>query len=109
MPSDRALKLGNLLTKFLVLYGRMASISHSLGLSRFQHVPKGHMLDHTAFSMTSQAATSAWVENPLATSNQMQEDYIGRPSRLSRRVHVARLHTRVMQRSLLASAQAMAD
>ena len=63
------------------------------------------MIDHHAHTMVTQAAMSTWVENPLSTANQMQEDYIGRPSRLSRRVHASRLHTRVLQRSLLAFAQ----
>ena len=107
IPAQEGLRLGAMLNKFMVLYGRMASVAFSRGLARFQHVPKGHMIHHHAQVMQAQALLSDWVENPLATANQMQEDYIGRPSRISRRVHVARLHTRVMQRSLLATAQAL--
>ena len=109
IPSERGLQLGKMLSKFLNLYGQSAVESHARGLNRFRHIPKGHMLDHTARTMQDQARSAEWIENPLSTANQQQEDYIGRPCRLSRRVHAARLHTRVLQRSLIASALAFQD
>ena len=48
---------------------------------------------------------TTWTVNPLAESVQMQEDWIGRPSRLSRRVCPKLIHRRVCQRSLISVMQ----
>ena len=109
IPSERGALLGKMLNKFMILYGRCSAEALARNLNRFQHVPKGHMMCHHAHTMETQAQQSRWVENPLATANQLQEDFIGRPSRLSRRVHALKLHKRVLQRSLLACAQALRD
>ena len=103
VPAERGQRLGQMLRRFLVLYNRCASAALHKNLNRFALVPKCHMLSHQAEDMISQSQTSEWVVNPLSTGNQMQEDYIGRPARLSRRVHASKMHTRVIQRSLLAS------
>lgn len=65
--------------------------------------PKVHMLAHAAYSLRSQAQMPGvqWVCNPLSESNQIQEDFIGRPSRLSRRVGVRQVHTSTMYRVLI--------
>ena len=101
----QAMRLGKLLRKFLRKYQFCAWHTLQLKLNRFMLVPKAHMLSHCAEELIAQAAKAKWVQNPLATSNQVQEDFIGRPSRLSRRVHAGLIHTRVMERSLLASFQ----
>lgn len=63
--------------------------------------PKHHMIAHDAYSMCQQAGISVWVENPLSRTNQMQEDFIGRPARISRRVSSRSIHTSLMLRSLV--------
>ena len=95
--------LGRFLRAFLLLYQRCSAEALKLGLNRFPMMPKGHMLSHTAYDMLNPPDEAAWIANPLSSSNQMQEDYIGRPCRLSRRVHGSKLHRRVLDRSLLAS------
>ena len=91
-----------MLNRFLVLYGRCAAVALERRMDMFTLVPKGHMLDHHAFDLVRQADLGDWVENPLSPANQ-QEDYIGKPCRLSRRVHASKIHLRVLQRSLLAT------
>ena len=105
--SRRAHVLGRMLRAFLLLYQKCARECWARGMNRFALVPKAHMLSHTAEDLIDQADKASWVINPLSTSNQQQEDYIGRPCRLSRRVHACKLHTRVLERSLLAAYQAL--
>ena len=63
--------------------------------------PKHHMIAHDAHGLLTQSAHFDWAENPISRTNQMQEDYIGRPSRLSRRVSTRSLHGSVLLRSLI--------
>ena len=106
VPKRRGDRLGRMLQSFLMIYQRLAGEAVKRGWNRFPMVPKSHMLAHCGVQMILEAQRGEWVINPLSTANQQQEDYIGRPSRLSRRVHMRRLHMRVLQRSLLASYQA---
>ena len=107
IPKKPALEMARMLRSFLMLYQRCACEAVRRGINRFPLVPKAHMLSHTAEQMFHEAAQSNWVMNPIATGNQQQEDFIGRPCRLSRRVHAMQLHLRVMQRSLLAGYHAL--
>ena len=107
IPSQRGSILARMLHGYLLQYSRLAVLAVKQGLNRWPMVPKLHMLAHTAEQMRTEAQRGSWIQNPLATANQQQEDYIGRPSRLSRRVHASQLHVRVIERSLLASWQAL--
>ena len=109
VPSLRGKRLGMMLQSFLLIYQDCASEAVKRGINRFPLVPKSHMLAHCAFQMIEEAAKGSWIQNPISTANQQQEDYIGKPCRLSRRVHVLKIHLRVLQRSLLASHQAAED
>ena len=71
-------------------------------MNRFTLIPKIHMLHHQCVRLQQECAKSLYCCNPLAESVQMQEDFIGRPSRLSRRVGIKLVHLRSIQRSLIA-------
>ena len=73
------------------------------GKNRFPIMPKLHCLAHVAVELRKQADQSFWVQNPLSASVQLQEDFIGRPSRVSRRVNVRQIHRNVLHRSLILS------
>ena len=107
IESSMALRLGRLMREFLGIYQQCAAISLAENLNRYAMVPKCHMISHAAEELVDDGGRAPWVTNPLATSNQVQEDFIGRPSRLSRRVHPGRIHTRVLERSLLACFQVL--
>ncbi|CAL1169025.1 unnamed protein product [Cladocopium goreaui] len=47
--------------------------------------------------------SGGWALSPLGESVQMEEDFIGRPSRMSRRVNPKRIHYRVCQRTLISA------
>ena len=106
VPKTRGHQLGCMLQSYMITYQRLAGESMKRGWNRFPMVPKAHMLAHCAVQMIQESQRGAWIINPLSMANQQQEDYIGRPCRLSRRVHARKLHIRVMQRSLLACHQA---
>ena len=105
LRSDHGKRLGKCLKSFLFCYARCAHlcmcgyVNHTL---RFTMIPKVHFMDHIATRMVVDSAKAEWIINPVAESVQMQEDYIGRPARLSRRVNPRLIHQRVLERSLLA-------
>lgn len=104
VPSDQGALVGKLLLSFLQCYSRCAGESYRAGQVRFPVMPKLHMVHHCACRLLQQAARSPWVQSPLATSVQMEEDFIGKPARLSRRVAGGSLiHVRVMERTLVAT------
>ena len=102
IPQKRAKHLGEMIFKFLQCYQRCCLQSLMRNINRFSLVPKAHMIAHTAQQLLDEAAVAQWAVNPVATCNQMQEDFIGRGARISRRVHMNKVHTRTLQRSLLA-------
>lgn len=108
--SKRAEKVSHHWLLFLQKYAAAAGLVYNAGLSRFPLVPKLHYLHHGALRLLREAqrgGNAGWAINPLSESVQMQEDYIGRPSRLSRRVCPKKVHLRVCQRSLIAVRQSL--
>ena len=86
---------------FLGHYAVCANLTMGAGKRRFAMTPKHHMLAHDAHDLLDQSLKFHWVENPLTRTNQVQEDFIGRPSRLSRRVSTRSLPNSVMMRALI--------
>lgn len=107
MQSSKASMVGKLIFTFLAHYSICASITLADHKRRFALTPKHHMMCHDAFSLVDQASKHVWCENPMSRTNQMQEDFIGKPSRLSRRVSTRNLHTAVMLRSLICYEQSL--
>jgi hypothetical protein len=99
VPKEQGQNLASLFFKFLALYAQGAAITLAQGKRRFPMVPKVHMIAHAAHQLLTQTRLGSWVENPLATTNQAQEDYIGRPSRISRRVNIRSIHRSLLMRS----------
>lgn len=107
MRKNHGVKVGELLLTFLQSYGQCARLSFGAGLNRFSLMPKLHFLHHESLWLIHAPAEAEWLRNPLSNSVQLQEDYVGKPSRLSRRVAVPQVHKRVMDRSLISSYQAI--
>ena len=89
--------------KFLQYYGECAKRSFEEGYALFIYMPNLHRLHHIFFDMRDEARRCSHVFSPLVLSCQVEEDYIGRPSRVSRRVSIRTVMLRVLQRSLEAS------
>lgn len=107
IPSDQAAQIADQGLTFLRLYAEMARMAYSRGQRRFPLVPKGHYLHHTFLSLWYEAQGHQWCTSPLIYAVQMQEDYIGKPSRLARRVSSKTTSLRVLQRSFLAIRNAL--
>lgn len=109
VKSEVALKASQCLSRFLECYQACTRFCHDEGLNLFQTISKCHMLVHVVHRLAAEASLGKFATNPLAESVQMQEDFIGRPSRLSRRVSPRLVHLRCMQRYRLAAYQAIKD
>ena len=98
-PAD-AHKAAQLLFKFLRRYQQCAQDAHDECRPLFILQPKCHPLHHMACDLLQRSKAGLESVNPLAFSCQMSEDFIGRPSRLSRRVTARGTIRRVIQRYL---------
>lgn len=74
------------------------------GKALFMMRPNFHRLHHILIDMRTKSNTEniQYIISPLTTSTQADEDYIGRPSRVSRKVSVRRVVSRMIERSLIA-------
>ena len=91
---------------FLRTTGILARDSHSAGRRLFALVPKLHSLDHFAVRLDKQSASTGIAENPLLAACQQDEDFVGKPSRLSRRVSIRSVAERTMSRYVVAARSA---
>ena len=98
-PAD-AHTAAQLLFKFLRRYEQCARAAHDEDRPLFILQPKCHPLHHMAWDLLQRAKAGMESMSPLAFSCQMSEDFIGRPSRLSRRVTARGTVKRVIQRYL---------
>ena len=98
MPASAASEAGEHGMRFLHAYARLAWFTMSEGRSRFPMVPKSHYLHHSFRALVLAARSCKFVVNALATSVQLDEDFIGKVSRLSRRVGSYYLMRRTLQR-----------
>lgn len=103
IPSNEGANLARLGLSFLKYQGRAAQEAYNTERRLFLAMPNLHRLHHIFQDMLSQSRRSTYIINPLAYSAQADEDYIGRPSRLSRRVSPRLTCLRTLQRSLLAA------
>lgn len=101
VKKQHGIALGKLIFSFLAHFAICAHKTLQQGKRRFAITPKMHMLAHAGNDLLQEAQVSEWCRNPIAYSNQIQEDFIGRPSRVSRRVNIRSLHRSVLMRSLI--------
>eukprot|EP00435_Cladocopium_sp_Y103_P021549 s169_g5.t1 len=107
LPSAHGMQLSRWLQAFLKAYGLNAKLCLHDALARFAMVPKVHFLAHAGWRLRWEAERSPWCVNPIAESNQLQEDFIGKPSRISRRVDIRQIHLRCVERSLICCKEAL--
>ena len=101
LRASDARKLSRWIYCFLAHYSLLAHFTIEDSLRRFPVYPKLHMLCHTAHDLAQQAARSPWVFSPMATACQQQEDFIGKPSKVSRMTNIRQAHRSVLWRSLI--------
>ena len=101
LKQDVGHRVGQCLQCFLANYMKAAQLTLQAGKRRFGVTPKVHMVHHTCHQLLSQSAVADWVMNPASQMCQIQEDFIGRPSRVSRRVSIKTVHKSLLYRSLI--------
>ncbi len=82
---EKATEAGELCLDFLKKYASLASTALASGRQLWILQPKHHALHHICLDLL-QGGSRGFTLNPLCVSTQQDEDYIGRPSRLARRV-----------------------
>ena len=82
-------------------YSLLALMCYQQRKARFPFTPKGHYLHHQFLTLFLQAKRGEAGLNLLAFANQLSEDFVGRPARISRRVASRTTSLRVIQRIFL--------
>ena len=100
IPANEARLLANHALQHLRLYGRGASLAWQKRRSLFPLMPNHHRLHHLGVDLLEQSQAAQHCLSPLHSSCQPAEDFIGRPSRISRRVNCRQIVTRTLQRAL---------
>ena len=99
---DRAFEISGHGHRFLRLHSQLARRAYDTGQALFLYMPNLHRLAHLFHSLSDDARRACWARNVLIWDCQIEEDFIGRPSRLSRRVGPQQVITRTLQRALQA-------
>ena len=104
IQADAATRIGEQGLQFLRRYAWLAKASHEAGRPLFGMIPKLHCLHHIFLEdLVLRARVSSHALNPICFGAQQSEDYIGRGSRLSRRVHPKTVVQRSVERHLKAA------
>ena len=88
---------------FLMSYGKLAELCYTANKCRYNMVPKLHCFHHICIDLAHKASLGIFQLNPLSQCTFQDEDFIGRVSRLSRRVNPRRQCLRTIQRYLVAT------
>ena len=100
LKPDIARPIAELGLQFLRRFASLAKISHDRNRSLWSFIPKCHVVHHIFLKLLLQAEANKPALHPLCHGVQQDEDFVGRPSRLSRRVGVKKSVERVLQRYL---------
>ena len=101
LPKVVANQVGRLGRRHMELYQEMATASFRQGEALWPFMPKSHVCDHIWSEL--EFCEAPYCISPLCHSVQVDEDMVGRVSRVSRRVSPMQVIKRVLQRTLHAS------
>ena len=99
--SSVAARIASLGLLFLKKHGEAVRMAFQNGRNLFMQMPNLHRWHHISLQLKWDSEKTNYVLSPLAVSSQTDEDFIGRPSRISRRVHASTVVLRTLQRSLV--------
>ena len=103
LEKEAAVLAGEYALRYLRRYAELAAYANRNNMTLWIIQPKLHILQHVALELVTKGVKEQWVQNPLLFSVQSDEDFVGRPSRTSRRVSSKTTITRVIQRHLQAA------
>ena len=101
LTAAEARRIGRLGLYFLRAYKKLAFIFYQHGYLRFPTFPKGRMLFHTFHGLFISSKSLEYVLNPVIESTPMDEDFLGKVSRASRRVGTRQISKAALQRYLV--------
>ena len=87
----------------LSLCGTLAFKAWHHGRALFAHVPKEHTLEYLFFHLKHEASQHNHVLSPAATSVQIDEDYVGKVSRVTRKTSAQQVVKRTIEGCMQAS------
>ena len=85
----------------LLSYRRLAELTNKESLCLFALKPKLHYFNHLVASMYDQYLACGFTVNPISESTYQLEDFVGRTSRLSRRVDPKAISAKTLQRYMV--------
>ena len=103
IQSTTALEMAQHGFDFLKFNSECAYRAHQEGKALFLFMPNLHRIHHIVYDIYDQGHRAEFALSPLIHSCQIEEDYIGRPSRISRRTAARTVMIRTIERSLEAS------
>ena len=103
LPAEEGQRIGQMGSSFLLQYMQLATQSFKSERALFMYMPKTHVLHHVIHTLLHETSSCQFCLNPLCHAVQIDEDYIGKISRISRRVSPLQAITRTLQRSLKAA------
>ena len=104
LDPSTARKAGELAMKFLRRYSEVATMAFQQKRALFPIFPKAHAFHHVTLGLLESAEAGREAPNPILYAVQMDEDFIGRHSRVSRKVTGTDvLPCRVIERYLLSA------
>lgn len=108
IPSARAKKISDHGMRYLKLYAQLASKANQEGKPLFLYNAKIHMLTHVLWNLGWESEMADSCMNPMIWGVQLDEDLIGKASRITRHVSATPYFTmfRTLQRWLITSHKA---
>ena len=100
IPSAEAARLARIGFQYLATVGKAARVAHASSRLLYIFMPNYHRLHEIFRLLHEQSLNCEWALSPLAVATQCDEDFVGRPSRLSRRVSSRQIISRTLSRSL---------
>ena len=100
LQPELALQVGELGLRFLRRYASLARLSYNQGKTLWTILPKCHVCHHIYVTLAKQGSSGMISLSPLGQAVQQDEDFVGRPSRISRKVGVKSASHRVLERYL---------
>lgn len=101
LSQREARQIGNLGQRHMEIYQELATLCFHQQRALFIYMPKSHVCSHIFLDLAT--CETEWCISPLAHAVQVDEDMVGKVSRLSRRVSPMQVIKRVLQRGLHAT------
>ena len=100
---EKALQISEMGLSFMQDYMTLATRAYDRRQALFSYMPKAHVCHHVFIEMRESASKTGLCLNPLCQAVQVDEDMVGKTSRLARRVSPMQVVKRVLNRWLHAA------